>query len=120
MMWVICQAVGGRPVDARIVLSFFAVLFPMVAVWFVLLSWFFRRLRNRHTATYETLGSPSLFWNNSPRNNWLFLKFLCSSRWRELGDPAIAYAVRFMRIFLVIYLLFLVGMATVVLSVGIK
>jgi hypothetical protein len=49
-----------------------------------------------------------------------FLKFLCSSRWRELGDPAVANAVRFMRIFLVIYLLLLVGIATVVLSVGIK
>jgi hypothetical protein len=118
MMRMTCLAVGGAPIDVRILLSFFAVLLPMVAVWFVLLSWFFRRLRSRHAATYAALGSPTLFWNNSPRNNWLFLKFIFSSRWRELGDPAVANAVRFMRIFLVVYFLLFFGFVAAIFTSG--
>ena len=60
----------------------FALLMAMVATWFVLISWLFRRLRERHASTYEAMGSPTLFWNNSIRNNWLFMKFLFSSEWR--------------------------------------
>jgi hypothetical protein len=75
--------------------AWFAVLFAMVAVWFVLISWLFRRLRDHHASTYEAMGSPSLFWNNSMRNNWLFMKFLFGSQWRELGDPAIANCLSF-------------------------
>jgi hypothetical protein len=88
------------------VITCFAVLLAMVATWFILVSWLFSRLRNRHAVIYETMGSPSLFWNSSPRNNWLFLKFIFSSQWRTLGDPAVAKAVRFMRIFLVFYTCF--------------
>jgi hypothetical protein len=86
------------------------VLLAMVAVWFVLISWLFRRLKRQHPAMYERLGSPSLFWNNSIRNNWLFMKFLLGSRWRELGDASVATACRFMRVFLVVYLMLLVAL----------
>jgi hypothetical protein len=70
----------------------------MVTIWFTFLLWLFRRLRNRHKSTYEAIGSPSLWWNNSPRNNWLLLRFMFSSRASGLGDPAIARAVHVMRI----------------------
>ena len=87
----------------------FALLMAMVATWFVLISWLFRRLRERHASTYEAMGSPTLFWNNSIRNNWLFMKFLFSSEWRGLRDPAVANVCRFMRIFIVVYFLFFLG-----------
>lgn len=57
------------------------------------------------------MGSPSLFWNNSIRNNWLFLKFLFRSEWRALGDPALDNMCRLMRVFLTAFLvLFLFGL----------
>jgi hypothetical protein len=96
--------------------AWFAVLFAMVLVWFVLISWLFRRLREHHASTYEAMGSPSLFWNNSMRNNWLFMKFLFGSQWRELGDPAVTNACRFMRVFLVAYLALFLGPVFIVFS----
>ena len=79
-------------------------LFVMVIVWLGLVLWLFHRLRHRHAATYEAIGSPSLFWNNSMRNNWLFLKFLFQGQWQSLGDSQLAIVARFMQIFLVLYL----------------
>ena len=88
-------------------------LIALAAVWLVLVSWLFRHLRKHHTATYEAMGFPSLFWNNSIRNNWRFLKFLFGSKWRALGDPTVAKACRLIRLFLIAYLsLFLIGLLT--------
>jgi hypothetical protein len=56
------------------------------------------------------MGRPSLFWNNSIRSNWRFMKFLFGSRSRELGDRSIANACRFMRMLLVVYLILLVAL----------
>jgi len=106
--------------NAQFVLPIFAVLLAMVITWFVTLSWFFRRLRTRHAETYESLGSPSLFWNNSPRHNWLYLKFLFSSRWRVLDDPSIGRAVRFMRIFLGVYVLLLIAVAVLAFTADLR
>jgi hypothetical protein len=77
----------------------------MVAIWFALLSCLFRRLRDRHASTYEALGSPILFSNNTPRKNWRFVKFLFSAGSRRLGDDRIASVVVFMRILFAVYTL---------------
>jgi hypothetical protein len=99
----------------------FALLMAMVATWFVLISWLFSRLRERHASTYEAMGSPTLFWNYSNRNNWLFMKFLFSSEWRGLNDPAVANVCRFMRIFIIaFYFLFFVGFAAFIFHDGPK
>src|SRR5262245_378994 len=92
------------------------LIFAMVAVWFVLSSWLFHRLRKRHASTYEAMGSPGVFWNNSWRSSWLFMKFLFGSQWRELADPAVAIACRFMRVFLIAYILLFLGRAIPVFS----
>jgi hypothetical protein len=82
-------------------------------------TWLFRRLRNNHRALYESLGSPTLFWNNSPRNNWLLAKFLFGSRWKSLDDPLLATVCSIMRAFLCVYVVgFLIFMAAVVLGFG--
>ena len=52
------------------------------------------------------LGSPTLWWNNSARNNWLLFRFMVSSRPSQLGDPAIARAVRVMRVYWVCDILY--------------
>lgn len=90
-------------------ISLFAILFAMAPVWWVLISWVFRRLREKHTLTYEAIGSPTLFWNNSPRNNWLFLKFIFGARWQELDDTALIKVSRIVRVFSVVYMLGFLG-----------
>jgi len=81
----------------------FAVLFIMVFIWFALVGWLFHYLRKYHPPTYESIGSPTLFWNNSPRNNWLFLKFLFGSQCQSLNDPRLITVCWFMRVFICVY-----------------
>ncbi len=92
---------------------FVVTIIVVVWSWFFMVAWLFRRLRKRHPATYEAIGSPSLFWNNSMRNGWLLLKFLFSSKPQELGDPVIRWLARLMRIFLVVYPFFFLGIVAV-------
>jgi hypothetical protein len=80
-------------------------LVVLVFVWMFLVLWMFRRLRVRHAEAFEAIGSPSLFWNNSPRNNWLFLKFLFQGQWRQLGDRQLAISARIMQAVFVVYVL---------------
>ena len=87
----------------------FAVLFGAVLVWFVLTGHLFRLLREDHCEVYESLGSPSLFLNNSIKNNWLGLRFLVTGRYRELGDARVTRLCSFMRAFLVLYVIWFVG-----------
>jgi hypothetical protein len=96
----------GTPIDEipAIFITAWAIMFVMVVVWFAVVTWLFRRLRNDHPATYESIGSPTLFWNNSPRNNWLFAKFLFGAQWKSLDDPALNIACHLMRAFLCVYL----------------
>ncbi|HEV3298548.1 MAG TPA: hypothetical protein VG055_02865 [Planctomycetaceae bacterium] len=96
----------GQPVEdiPAILIAVWAILLVMVLIWFGAVTWLFRRLRNHHQATYESLGSPTLFWNNSPRNNWLFAKFLFGSQWKLLDDPVLNIVCPLMRAFLCVYL----------------
>lgn len=82
----------------------FSLLMAMVVVWFGLILWTFRRLRTKHPETYEAIGSPSLFWNNSMRNNWMFLKFLYGSEWLRLSDRPLSLVARMMQVLLVAYI----------------
>jgi hypothetical protein len=88
-----------------------ALLMVMAVTWLVILSWLFGRLRTRHPSTYESIGSPSIFWNNSVRNNWLLWKFLWSSHSRKVDDSAIARIIYVMRIFFVCYIIVFIGLA---------
>jgi len=89
----------------KIFFAGFAVLFVMALSWLVSLYWLFRHLRIHHAPTYEALGSPTLFWNNSPCLNWVFLKFLFRSQWKTLNDPLLITVCRIMRVFICAYLL---------------
>jgi hypothetical protein len=57
-----------------------------VICYLAMISYFFRYLRTYHESAWMALGSPSLFLNNSLRNNWLVLKFLVTRRHRHLND----------------------------------
>lgn len=104
---------------SALAIAWFGSLVVLVLVWFGLISWLFRRLRLRHPAAYEAIGSPSLFWNNSPRHNWLLLKFLFGSEWKGLGDPRLAAVVRGMQLLFVVYLVGFAALAVAFMTLGI-
>ena len=66
--------------------ALFSVLVLGVAVYLVSLVRLISQLRQRHPTVYESLGSPSLFMNNSPRNNLLLLGWLYRRDYSDLGD----------------------------------
>lgn len=92
--------------------SLFVALFVSTAVWFALIAWKFRRLRDDHPATFEELGSPSLFTNNTPLANWLVLKFLLRAGWIQLDDPLLAKICGAMRVHLAAHFTLLLAFAT--------
>jgi hypothetical protein len=61
----------------------------VIAVYLVLCVVLFGYLKRNHTIAWEKLGSPSLFWNNSPRNNVLFLRFLLRRDYEKLNDATL-------------------------------
>ena len=87
----------------------FWTLVAAVLIWFVLASRLNRMLRENHSDVYAALGSPSLFANNTPRNNWLSVKFLLSGSYRDLGDKQVTRLCEFMRVFWVGYAIWFVG-----------
>ena len=87
----------------------FGVLFAAILAWFGLASRLIWLLRDSHNDVYESLGSPSLFLNNSIRNNWLGLKFLVTGSYRNIKDNRVTQLCRLMRLFLVVYMVWLVG-----------
>jgi hypothetical protein len=100
-----------------LLLWFFGFMMLMVFVWFIMITKLFNALRSRHPATYERIGKPSLFYNNSFQNNVLFLRFLWKSEFEVLNDLPLIKLCRFMRIFLaacLILYLFLIPFAIVV------
>ena len=87
----------------------FAVLFAAMLIWFALAHRLFQLLRENHREIYESLGSPSLLLNNTVRSNWLGLKFLFTGSFRSVNDRRITRLCRFMRVYLVLCYLWLLG-----------
>jgi hypothetical protein len=71
-----------------------AIVFAVVLVvqfvgtigYLLLIASLFRRLKASHTTVWESLGSPSLIMNNSPRNNLRVLRWLWAKGYLDLGD----------------------------------
>jgi hypothetical protein len=106
--------------SAAIANAWLMSLFGVAIGWLGLILWTFRRLRVRHAETYKSIGSPSLFWNNSMRNNWLFVKFLFQGQWHSLNDPQLAGVARCMQFMFVVYMAGLLGLIVTFLVAGIK
>jgi hypothetical protein len=102
----------GRPLTA-LEATLLAIMLLMLVVWLCVCVWTFRRLSTRHAAVYESLGSPSLFRNNTPKTNLQFFVFLYSFRWRRLDDSALARVCWVMVILLPIYLGLFAGLIAV-------
>jgi len=77
---------------------------PMVGILFFVFFWmlglllficfyknhrFIKTLRQEHPETWAELGSPTLFLNNSIKNNLSMMKFMSSKKYRELNNPGL-------------------------------
>ena len=60
-----------------------------------------QRLEDRHKLVHESMGSPSLIMNNTPRNNVLFLRWIWNRDFRTLDDPKSMALASFVRTLLV-------------------
>jgi hypothetical protein len=47
----------------------------------------FRRLEQRHKLVHESMGSPLLIMNNTPRSNLLFFRWIWNRDFRTLDNP---------------------------------
>jgi len=84
----------------------FVALF-VSAICGLALQWtFLSRLRGQHLPTWEALGRPTLFLNNSIMNSTAVLRFLWRRGYRTLGDEQLARLGNFLRCYLAAYLLF--------------
>lgn len=87
----------------------FVVIFPilgiMVAIWFMQVSKLFKYLKEKHPKEYDAMGAPTLFMNNTPRNNIAFLRFIQGVRPSQLGDDHLVSWCRFLTKFFYVYML---------------
>ena len=79
------------------------VLFVSVGIGFVLQHTFLSRLRTHHAQTWEALGRPTLFFNNSISNSLAVLRYLWRREYLRLGDQQSIRLASFLRSFTVFY-----------------
>lgn len=79
----------------------------------------FRRLESRHKEVHESIGSPLLIMNNTPRNNILFLRWIWNRDFQSLQDPdsiALAGVVRLLLVSLLCGFAILIALYFAVIS----
>ena len=62
------------------------ISFALTVVALALSQMLFSRLEKHHRITFEQMGSPHLFANNTPHNNMLFQRWLFSAKSLQLDD----------------------------------
>jgi hypothetical protein len=83
------------------VVVLFAALVIGIVVYLIQMARLLGRLGERHPQVYESLGRPSLFLNNTPRNNLLVLGWLWRGDFEGLGDTDTISRCRSVRTLLV-------------------
>ena len=84
-------------------------LFASAILGLVLHHRFLTRLRTCHVQTWEALGRPTIFRNNSLANSVAVLRFVWRREDHATGDPQLLGMVRALRFFAAVYSLLFVG-----------
>ena len=105
---------------STVVVAIFVPWTALAFAWVALVIWVCWRLRSRHAAVYESIGSFDLFWNNSAHSGWLFLRFLLGSEWHGLDDPQLRMALRLMQALLVAFPIGLIAIVVLAITAGIR
>jgi hypothetical protein len=85
----------------------------LVLAGFGLTGQFLSILRHSHSEVWRSLGSPTLFLNNSISNGLQVLRFLWRSEYRSLGDERLTRIAAAMKITFVVYSLALAAVILV-------
>jgi hypothetical protein len=83
-----------------ILIVLFVWLVIGTTVYLLLVARLFSRLREHCPAVYDSLGSPSLIFNNTPKNNMLFLRWLWGRDYDDLSDADTVRKARVIRLVL--------------------
>lgn len=75
-----------------------AAILAIFAASYAISAWFLRYLKRAHTQTWEELGSPSAFLNNTIANSWKVSRFVWSGQHKNLADPKLSLAIYGMRL----------------------
>ena len=81
--------------------ALFAAQIVGTVTYLFLVGRLFGRLEKEHAVVHESLGSPSLFLNNSIQNNARFLRWLWRKEFEELDDPESVASARVVRTLLI-------------------
>lgn len=87
-------------------------------VWFFQISRLFTYLRENHPDEYTEMGQPTLFMNNTPKNNVSFLRFILSERPSELNDELLEKKCKFLKRFFYTYIGLFGGLIVLFFVVG--
>ena len=77
-----------------------------------------RRLERQHPAVHESIGSPSLILNSTPRNNVLFFRWIWNRNFESLDDAKTIALSRLVRSLLIGLLAGLVVMVALFLGLS--
>jgi hypothetical protein len=87
-----------------------AILMASVGLGFFLTARLYSLLRKRHPDLYKSLGSPSLFLNNSIQNGLAVQRFVLLGRFRQIDDPQLVRLCTFLRAFSICYIVYVVAL----------
>ncbi|MBA4210369.1 MAG: hypothetical protein C0454_12650 [Parvibaculum sp.] len=90
---------GDTPLSVSNKVSYlFDIALGLTLIHLATAHFFMRYMRRNHRETWEALGSPSLFLNNTPMNNIRTTKFLLTRRHRTLDDSRLSLYVYVIRL----------------------
>lgn len=84
-------------IAALLLVVLFTVQVLGTVAYLLLIRRLFGRLERDHVVVYASLGSPSLFLNNSIQNNVRVLQWLWRKEFEELGDSTTVASARVVR-----------------------
>jgi hypothetical protein len=88
---------------------FFALFWIMMGVsllWLFCVRHLFKVIEKEYPDKFKAMGSPSLFWDNTPKAVWMLFEFLIKREYIKLKNPRLNILVSFMT---VMFIFFIIG-----------
>ena len=94
----------------------FIILVVMTIFGIALPSYIQNYLKKYHESTWEEIGSPSLFLNNSIQNNHLFGKFVKQQISRGIEDPFLTKLCKIQHYYKMLYFVYFGVLVVIIVS----
>lgn len=98
----------------------FGIALGMAIIGLFLIKYILTLLERKHLNTYKELGEPSIFWNNSAKNNFLFYGFLFKRKYLKLNDRLINILCNILLFYFIIYTVLIITLFFLILSLASK